>query len=1282
MNINDFSNEDITRLAHETRERLKELETINRTTSILKDDLPVDECLQEVVTILPAGWQYPEQTVARVTYNGISYVSPYFQETSWVQKQIFNTIDGRKGSVEIFYLKSYPDADEGPFLKEERNLINNISSLLRGYLNSIMGIETTRQTHERLKELSCINQTTAILRQGKPIEETLQQIVMLLPKAWQYPEFTVARIRWDEKNFDTPGFKETKWRIARHFETIDNKSGLIEVYYVKSFPDHDDGPFLREESHLIDNLAAMIAGHINSIEGKTYLTKTREKAKTQKIAEHETPGKQLLQMFLSKNNLTRDIYHDLMMFKVKEILLVANLYDAYSIEREGRFTEHVLDEYHQLNLTSVPRITGVSSIEEVFEKLHEKHYDLIIVMVGADKKQPIELSIKVKDEYPYIPVYMLLNNNRDIEYFEERREKHFSIDRVFAWNGNSNVFFAMIKHLEDKINVENDTKVGLVRVILLVEDSAKYYSRYLPLLYNIVMAQTKRIIDDVSTDELYKVLRMRARPKILLASNFEEALAIFNNYKDYLLCLISDVKFKREGKMDSNAGFRLASLIKTQIKDLPTVIQSSDAQNNELAYQLRASFINKDSETLELDFRSFITHYLGFGNFIYRNKEGAQIAVARSLQEFERLLKTIPDESLIYHARRDHFSLWLMARGEIQVAKIINPHKVTDFKSPSSLREYLISVIQKFRNEQNKGKIIPFEKNAILDESNIVNLIPGSLGGKGRGLAFINNLIYNFDFAKYVPNINIRAPKTSVIGTEEFTYFMDRNNLYDKAHQEKDYEKIKMLFIKGKLTDTLIKKLKVILELIKKPIAIRSSGLFEDSQLQPFAGIFETYILPNNHPDLEVRLKQTMDAIKLVFASVFSKTARDYIRAVHYKLEEEKMAVVIQEVVGHQYEDVFYPHISGVAQSYNYYPVSHMKPDEGYAICAIGLGKYVVEGEKAYRFSPKYPQVEINSPKDQYKNSQVQFFAVDLKKKNFDLLEGDMAGLRRLGIDDAERHGTIRHCASVYNPENNMITPGLNNYGPRIINFANILKYNYIPLAKTIEVVLDVVKEAMGTPVEIEFAIDLKKDADYKASFYLLQIKPLLGNANDYEIDLEKIDPKKTILFSDKGMGNGLIENLRDVIYIDPEHFDKSKTREMAEEIEKINAQMQKFNREYILIGPGRWGTRDRWIGIPVNWPQISNAKIIVETSLEGYPLDASSGSHFFHNVTSMNVGYFTVQPEFSKSYIKYNMLNEQQLVSKNIFFKHVRFKEPLSVKMDGRKRISIVSLNNENVKG
>lgn len=1276
MERNSLNPADLERLSYENRERIKELETINKTREILKEeDISCEEALQKIVAILPEGWQFPEYAVARIIFDDLKFLSPYFEESRWVQKQIFETLDHKKGSIEIFYLQKYPDVFEGPFLKEERNLINNITALVQGYINSIKGRETTWQTRERLKELACINQTTAILRQGKPIEETLQQIVLILPRAWQYPEFAVARIKYEDKHFLTPDFKETIWGLKHPFETVDGTEGTLEIYYTQSFPKMDEGPFLKEERHLIENLSAMIIGHINSVKSKLIIEKAIGKGISKKEkTEIATPGRQLLQTFLNKNNYARDVYHDLMMFKVKEILLVANLYDAYSIEKEGRFSEHVLDEYNQLNLSSVPRITGVSNLEEAMDKLHSKHFDLVIFMVGTDAKFPVQTSELIKKEFPYIPIYLLLNNNRDLVYFEEIREEKHCIDKIFAWNGNSNIFFAMIKHLEDKINLDNDTRVGLVRVILLVEDAPKYYSRYLPLLYNIVMAQTKRIIDDVSTDELYKVLRMRARPKILLASSFEEALAIFNNYKDYLLCLITDVKFKHDGKLDEDAGLKLAELIRSQRRDMPIVIQSSDETNSNVAYKLQASFINKNSETLEQDLRSFIQHFLGFGNFIYRDVKGSQIAVAKSLKEFERYLHTIPDESLLYHAKRDHFSLWLMARGEIQTARIINPRKVSDFKSPAGLREYLISVIQKFRNEQNMGKIIPFEKSAILDESNVVYLMPGSFGGKGRGLAFVNSLIYNYDFEQHVPNIHIRTPKTSVVGTEEFEYFMSRNKLWEKIQDEMDDLTIKKLFLEGQLTETLIKKLRIVLELITKPIAVRSSGMFEDSLMQPFAGIFETYILPNNHPDIDERMRQATDAIKLVFASVFTKTARDYIRAVNYKIEEEKMAVVIQEAVGNQYGDVFYPHISGVAQSYNFYPFSHMKPEEGFAVVAVGLGKHVVEGEKAYRFSPKYPQVEINSPKDQFKNSQLDFFAVDLKKKDIDLLEGDTAGLIKLDIDEAERHGALRHCASVYNPENNTITPGLNQYGPRIINFANILKYNYVPLAKTIEVVLDIVREAVGTPVEIEFAVDLNKDKEFKASFYLLQIKPLLGDAGDFEVDMDKIEQEKIILYSDKGMGNGLIDNLTDVIYVDLESFDKSKTPEMAEEIDKLNSQMLKEGRNYILIGPGRWGTRDRWIGIPVNWPQISRAKVIAETSLEGFPLDASSGSHFFHNVTSMNVGYFSIQPEYSKSYINYDMFKGQQLVQKTKYFRHVRFEKPLIVKMDGRKRIAVIT--------
>ncbi len=1132
---------------------------------------------------------------------------------------------------------------------------------------------------ERLKELAAINQTTQLLSEGKTVEETLARIVDILPPAWQYPEYTVARIVFGKLIFTSANFMPTNWKQQQAFETIDGIKGSIEIFYIREFPDLDEGPFMAEERQLINNLSGLIMGYLNSLKGCTLLKEEKDipgkKSPDILPDKPQIYSRQLLQKFLNKNNYDRDIYHDLMPFKVKEILLVANLYDAYSIEKEGRFSEHVLGEYHQLSLTSIPRITGVSNEQEAMEQLRSKHFDLVILMMGADKKSPIGLSCRIKKEYSYIPVFLLLNNNSDIEYISRRKASTKHIDKVFVWNGESKVFFAMIKHVEDSINVENDTNIGMVRVILLVEDSPKYYSRYLPMLYNIVLEQTRHIIDDVSTDELYKVLKLRARPKILLASNYEEAVDIIDKYKDYLLCLITDVKFERNGKEEPQAGLDLVKYLRENTRHLPIIIQSSEEANADKAYKLKSTFVNKNSESLSQDFKSFITHYLGFGNFIYRNDKGQVIAVAKSLKEFERLLKTIPDESLIHHARKDQFSLWLMARGEIQAAKILSPHKVTDFGSPQKIREYLLEIISKFRNEQERGKIVPFEKSAITDDSNIVALMEGSLGGKGRGIAFINTLIYNYDFSQQLPGIHIKAPKTVLIGTEEFEYFMERNSLTELILNEKDYSKIKKAFLKSRLTETLIKRLKMVLVDFKKPIAIRSSGLFEDSLMQPFAGIFETFLLPNSHPDPKVRLQQAMDAIKMVYASVYSEMARGYVEAVHYKIEEEKMAVVIQEVVGNQYGHYFYPHISGAAQSFNYYPVSHMKPEEGFVVAAVGLGKYVVEGEKAFRFSPKYPEIEINSPKDQYKNSQLQFFAVDLDKKEPNLLEGDIAGLARLDIDEAEKQGTLKHCASVYNPDNDQIIPGLTHPGPRIVNFANILKYKYIPLAQTIEVVLDVVKEALGSPVEIEFAVDLNKDKNGLASFYLLQIKPLLGSASDYNVNLDKIKKESILMYSEKGMGNGIIEDIEDVIYVDPSTFDKADTVEIAEEVNKLNTLMVADKRKYILIGPGRWGTRDRWIGIPVNWPQISNAGIIIETSLEDFPLDASSGSHFFHNVTSMNVGYFSVQPEFANSYIRYDILAGQKLISETKYVKHIRFKKPLKVRMDGKKRISVITL-------
>ncbi|MBG0859540.1 MAG: pyruvate, phosphate dikinase [Bacteroidales bacterium] len=987
-------------------------------------------------------------------------------------------------------------------------------------------------------------------------------------------------------------------------------------------------------------------------------------------------SRKLLQKFLERHNAERDVFHDLQPFKVKEILLVANLYDAYSIEGEGRFSDHMLGEYYQLSLTSLPRVTGVSSEEEAFNRLRARHYDMVIIMIGVHKESPMSLCRKIKDKYPYLPTFLLLNNPEDVPFVNKQKTRGVPFDNYFVWTGESKVFFAMVNLLEDRVNVDNDTKKGLTRVILIVEDSAEYYSSYLPMLYTLVMEQTRNLIEDVSTDELYKVLKLRARPKIMLASNWEDSITIFNKFKDSLLCVISDMRFPRNGIIQDIAGFDLIQHIKAGLPNLPTVLQSSDPENAKYAYILKSNFINKNSQTLLQDLKSFINYYLGFGHFIYRDNEGRQIAVAKSMKEFEAYLETVPEDSLAYHAMKNHFSLWLMARGEVKIAKLINPIKVTDFNSLKELREYLVDIIRKRRWEMNKGRVVNFEESAIIDETNVVSLAGGSLGGKGRALAFINTLIYSFELGKLLPGIKIKNPITGIIGTDEFDMFMERNHLWNKVKEEKAYDIIQKDFLSGSLSYTLEKKLRIFIKHIEKPVAVRSSSLFEDSTNHPFSGVFGTYLLPNNHPEFEVRLRQLCDAIKLVFSSIYTKSARTYFESIKYKIEQEKMAVVIQEVVGNQFEDTFYPHISGTAQSFNYYPVAHMKPEDGFAVAAVGLGHYVGEGERAVRFSPVYPELDFMSHNDLYKNSQVHFYAVDLAKKNLNLLEGENAGLIILDISAAERHGTLKHSASVLNIDNDAIMPGLDAPGPRVVNFADILKYNYMPLASTLRTVLDIVTEATGNPTEIEFAVDLTKDDTGNASFYLLQLKPLIGSGAGYNIDPESINRNELILETKKSMGNGLIDNITDLIYLETEKFDNLQTAGMADEIDRFNEKMLKEGRKYVLIGPGRWGTKDKFIGIPVVWPQISNAKVIVELGLTDFHLDASLGSHFFHNVTSMSVGYFSINPDPDSGMICWDKIKQQEVIGQGRFFRHVRFEKPMIIRMDGKKGIAVISMN------
>jgi hypothetical protein len=972
----------------------------------------------------------------------------------------------------------------------------------------------------------------------------------------------------------------------------------------------------------------------------------------------------------------RDIFQELMPTKVKEILLLATLYDSYSIVREGQFTDKIFGEFLQLNLYTYPRFTSVNSEEEALRMIKIRDFELVIIMVGVDKNIPILAANAIYKIKPHVPILLLVNNNGDLRYFQTTSTKIESIDRVFVWNGNSNVFLAMIKYIEDKKNVEEDTKNGNVRVILLVEDSIQYYSRYLPMLYTNIMTQTQNLVEDKSADELHKIMKLRARPKVILVSNYEEAVLAITKYKNYLLSVISDVKFPRNGVDDEEAGVDLLRYVNSTLRfPVPVLLQSHDVNNAQRALDVGADFINKNSESLALDIHNYIYKRLGFGNFVFKDIDGNPIMIARNMAEFQEMFRIVPESVLAYHGQRNSFSTWLMARGEINIAEQLLPFRLEDFKNANDLRQFCLDVFQNVRIQKLRGTIIDFDPTLVSGNRYVVRLSKGSLGGKGRGMAFMCNFLENIDFAQIIPEMNIRIPATAVIGASEFDKFLENNNMFEEIYSSNDYERIKTIFLESQFDEELQERLHRYLEQMKKPLAIRSSGLFEDSLMQPFSGVYATYLIPNNHPDIEVRYQQLETAIKLVYASIFTESAMSYFDAVNYKIEEEKMAVIVQEVVGHQYSDHYYPSISGVAQSYNFYPVSYMEPEDGFAVAAIGLGMYVVGGENAYRFCPKYPKINTLSDHDLVRDSQREFYAIDMDHNQFDLENGgENAAIRKMKISFAEKDGVLQHCASVYDQENDQLIPGIDTAGLRVIDFANILKYNHVPLADTLNLLLKMFREAMGSPVEIEYAVDLEDGENNLPTFYLLQIKPLIRRDEQLAVNIGDIDPRKTIMFAKRGMGNGIVSGITDIIFVDPDHFDKMKTREIAAEISQFNRKMELLNKEYILVGPGRWGSRDPFTGIPVTWANISKSRVIVEMGLKDFPLDGSLGSHFFHNVTSMNVGYFTIPHNSIDSSINIDILKSQPVIEVGNYIRHISFEKPLNIVMDGKNRQALIS--------
>ncbi|MDR1415156.1 MAG: pyruvate, phosphate dikinase [Odoribacteraceae bacterium] len=969
----------------------------------------------------------------------------------------------------------------------------------------------------------------------------------------------------------------------------------------------------------------------------------------------------------------RDIFQELMPFKVKEVLLVANYYDAYTIEREGQFSDKIFGEFLQLNLFTAPRFTSVASEEAALKELERQRFDLVIIMTGLDKETPLLVSQHIKAAYPDILQLMLVNNNADLSHFHQIEEEVMkSVERLFVWNGSTKIFAAMTHYLEDKENLEADTKLGDVRVILVVENSVRYYSRYLPLLYSEIMTQTQDIIkDETGTDELGLILKMRVCPKVILTSTFEEAAAIVDKYCNNLIGVISDVRYPRDGGEAEDAGIQLIRYVQQVDHRIPCLLQSHEAENALKAAEVGADFINKNSLTLSLDIKQFIKKQLGFGDFIFRDKLGEPIDKAANIAEFKQKLATVPADSIEYHSKRNGISAWFMARAEINMAKKLRRYSFEYFHDPEQVRHFISTVFESSRLKKLRGRIINFDP-ALVDSSHyITRLGKGSLGGKGRGLAFISHFIEHVYLRKLIPDLRVAIPKTAIIGVEEFDNFFEINDLFDLAYGNKPFDQLLTAFREARLSPKLAQKLRRYAQVMTKPLAIRSSGLFEDSLNQPFAGVYATYLIPNNHPDLERRVRELEDAIKLVYASTFTDNSRAYFKAIDSLIEEEKMAIIIQEIVGTPHENRYYPDISGVAQSFNFYPFSHIRPEDGFAVLAVGLGVHVVGGEKAHRFSPAYPKLHLGSTADMIRDSQRTFYALDLEQRPRDLYaEGENAAILTHDLKTAEADGTLEYSATVYDFMNDRFVHDFSVRGQRVVNFSKILLYDQIPLAKALQVLLDIFAQALGSPVEIEFALNIENGAPV---LYPLQIKPLIKSEYNIDIDTVDIDPERVLLRADKGMGNGKLDYIRDVVYIIPEKFDRLKTTEMAAEIKIINQQLVDEGAKYILVGPGRWGTRDPLTGIPVEWPDISNAKVIVEQGLPDFPLDASLGSHFFHNVTSLHVGYFALPYHSATSFVRLDLLANQEIVSEMTYARRVRFPQPLTVWMDGRARTSII---------
>ncbi|WP_459187236.1 PEP/pyruvate-binding domain-containing protein [Parabacteroides sp. APC149_11_2_Y6] len=974
-----------------------------------------------------------------------------------------------------------------------------------------------------------------------------------------------------------------------------------------------------------------------------------------------------------KNLVFKDTsFANLMNKRIYNVLLIATKYDAFMLEDDGRVDEQIFNEYTSLSLRYPPRFTQVTSEAEALAELKDRNFELIICMPNMDNRDIFSAAKEIKLHYPNIPIVVLTPFSKEVSK-RIANEDLSAIDYVFSWLGNSDLLLAIIKLIEDKMNAPDDTASVGVQIILLVEDSIRFYSSALPHLYKFVLEQSQMFAKEALNGH-QRTLRMRGRPKIKLARTYEEAVRIFNQYRDNMLGIISDMSFMHDGVKDPYAGYKFGQYVRKTGLIIPFVLESSESNNRIYAEELGSSFIDKNSKSYPQDLRKKIMQRFGFGDFVILNPQTKEeIMRIKDLKDLQKKVFQIPDDSLVYHLSRNHFSRFFYSRAMFPPAEVLKRVDVSDYKDMDEARKLIFDLIVQYRRMKNTGVVAIYQKDRFDEYSNFARIGDGSLGGKGRGLAFIGAMVKRYPVLEH-ENFAVTIPKTVVICTDIFDEFMDTNELYPVALSEIDDDTILKYFLRASLPARLIEDLMAFFDVVKSPIAVRSSSLLEDSHYQPFAGIYSTYMVPKIDDKYEM-LRTVSDAIKAVYASVFYRDSKAYMTATSNLIDQEKMAIVLQEVIGNSYSDRFYPTISGVARSLNFYPIGNEKAEDGIANIALGLGKYIVDGGQTLRFSPRHPRniLQMSTMDFALRETQTRFYALDLKNLAEQFSVDDSFNLLRLGLKDADADGALKYIVSTYDPYDQIIRDGYYPGGRKILSFVNILQHDVFPLAETLDSILHIGQDEMGRPVEIEFAVNINQEDSSQATFYLLQIRPIVDNKEIMEEDLTLVQKEDTILSSTSVLGHGIISDVQDVIYVKTEAFNSSNTQLIAYEIEKINRQFTGNEKGYVLVGPGRWGSSDPWLGIPVKWPHISNARVIVECGLENYRVDPSQGTHFFQNLTSFGVGYFTINPFKGDGWFDEAYLNACPVVEETEYLRHVHFDEPVVIKMDGKRSLGVV---------